>query len=141
MGLASCSHWLEQLTQPGHPYYHPIQVSLLASISYVSTACLTAISPTRGMTVMILAYAVSQLISPLFCQLFGLYEEVPLIPFMGQALQIATSFIVAKVICQLAGQALSFKELRQVGVVFLVSLYVSRLALRKFRQQIIKNYF
>lgn len=136
MRLESYSPWLEQITQPQYPYYHPIQASLFASLSYIGAACLTSISPRRAMTVAILAYAISQLISPFFCQLVGPYEDVSLVPLAAQILQLTSSLVLAKVICQFVGQTLSFKEIRHLSIVFMICLYVSRLALRKFRQQL-----
>lgn len=136
MRLRSFSLWLEEVTQPEHPYYHPIQVGLFASLSYVGTACLTSIPPARGATLTVLAYLISQLTAPLFCELFKPYQDTPLIPLVGQVFQWTTSLILAKVMCRIAGQAISFKEMRQIGFVFLLCLYVARWALFKFRQQL-----
>jgi hypothetical protein len=132
MQLTSISNWLEQATQPQHPYYHPIQVALSAGISYVGTACLTSISPKRGMMLIISAYAISQLITPLFCKLFEPYQDISLVPLFGQILQIAASLVLAKVVCQLAGQTLTFKEAGKVGLVFIPSLCATRWILIQF---------
>jgi hypothetical protein len=136
MHFRSFSLWLEQVTQPEYPYYHPIQVGLFASLSYVSTACLTSIPPVRGATLTVSAYLISQLTAPLFCEFFKPYQEIPLIPLIGQVLQWTTSLILAKVMCRIAGQVISFKEMRQIGLGFLMCLYIARWALFKFRQQL-----
>lgn len=134
MNLASLSRWLEQATRPQHPYYHPLQLTFFASLSYISTAYFTRIPPIRGMTFIISAYTISQLITPFFIQLFEPYQNIALIPLSGQVMQLSLSATLAKIICYLAGHNLSFKEIRLVSTVFLVSLYVSRFALRKLRQ-------
>lgn len=134
MHVGSFSRWLEQATQPRHPYYHPIQITLFASLSYAGTACFTSIPPLRGMTLIVLTHTISQLITPFFVQLFEPYKDVSLAPLVGQALQLTTSLILAKTICHIVGQTLSFKEVRQVGIVFFLSLYVLRCALFVFRQ-------
>ncbi len=136
MRFASFSRWLGQATQPHHPYYHPIQMTLFAGLSYIGTACFTSIPPVRGMTLTVLTYAISQLITPFFIQFFAPYEDLSLAPLIGQALQLTTSLILAKTICHIVGQTLSFKEVRQVCLVFFLSLYVSRCALFVFRQQL-----
>lgn len=141
MNLIPFSNWLEQATQPGHPFYHPSQIALFASLSYVSTACLTSLPPLRGMTLTILAYSISQFTTPLFSQLFEPYRNKSLAPFIGQVLQLSTSLMLAKVFCRLVGQSLSLKEMRQVSLVFMTCLYVSRIALLKLRQNCSgKNY-
>lgn len=137
MSPATFSNWLEQVTHPNHPYYHPVQVALFAGISYVGTICLTSLPPVHGMSLAILAYAISQLVTPLFAECFEPYQDISLIPLIGQAMQITLSLVIAKVLCNLAGQTLSFKEVRQVGLVSLISLYVSRLILLKLRQQLV----
>jgi hypothetical protein len=89
------------------------------------------------MSLAVLAYAISQLVTPLFVECFEPYQDISLAPLIGQVLQITLSLTLAKVICHLAGHALSFQEVRQIGIVFLVSLYVSRLILLKLRQQLV----
>lgn len=140
MAFASFSSWLSQITRPNHPFYHPFQISLFASLSYVGTVCLTSIPPRRGTTLAILAYAISQLISPLFCQIFESYREISLIPFVGQVLQLTTTVVLAKVICQLGQQSLSFHEIKQVSLVFLASLYVAKFVLFKLRQHLVESH-
>lgn len=139
MRLASFPDWLEEVTNPEHRYFHHFQITMFASISYVSTACLTSIPPTRGMVLTILAYTISELIAPLFCWLLNRYASISLVPSIGQVLQLTTSLVLAKVICHIAGQALSFKEIRQIGIVFLVTLYVTQLALLKICQNLPKS--
>jgi hypothetical protein len=136
MHLAAVSRWLGQATQPRHPYYHPLQITLFASLSYAGTACFTSIPPVRGMTLIMLAYAISQLVTPFFIQFFEPYEDVSLAPFIGQLLLLTISLVLAKTICHIAGQTLSCKEVRQVCTVFFLCLYVSRCALFIFRQQL-----
>lgn len=136
MDLASISLWIEEVTQPEHPYYHPVQVALFAGSSYVSTLCLTSISPKRGMKVAVLAYGISQLITPFFVECFEPYRDITLVPLVGQVLQLTSSLLLTKGIYFLAGQTLSFKEIRQLGIAFLVGLAISRFVLLKFRQQI-----
>lgn len=136
MNLSSLSQWLEQVTQPQHPCYHPIQATVVASISYISTACFTNIPPIRGVALVTLTYAISQLVTPFFIQIFESYQDVSLVPLLGQVLQFSVSVVLAKFVCQLANQTLSFKEIRHVSAAFLICLFVARFALRKFRQQL-----
>lgn len=136
MSVATYLNWFEQVTVPNHPFYHPVQVTFFAGISYVGTICLTSLSPAHGASLAILAYAISQLVTPLFVECFEPYQDISLAPLIGQALQMSFSLVIAKVICSLVGHTLSFKEIRQVGLVFLISLYVSRLVLLKLRQRL-----
>jgi hypothetical protein len=139
MSLVSFQHWLKEASsQPSHPFYHPIQATLFASLSYAGTMCFTSIPPIRAMTFAVLAYAISQFVAPLFSELLEPYQEVELVPLTGQVLQLSTSLILAKVICSLAGLALSCKEIRKVCVVFLVSFCIFRLVIVNFFKQIAK---
>lgn len=134
MHAASFSKYLEQVTQPHHPLYHPIQLTFFACLSYIGTATLTNIPPEKGMRLTTLAYVISQLITPLFTECFEPHQNVTLVPLVGQVMQLTASFVLAKVLCNLAGHTLSFKEVRLVGTVFLITLFVFRFALLKFRQ-------
>ncbi len=136
MCLANFSHWLGQMTQPSNRYYHPVQVMLFASLSYTGTACLTSIPPMRGLSLAVLSYAISQLILPFFRLFLEPYQEVPLVPLLGQVIHLSTVLLLAKVICHLVGQPLSCKEIRKISLIFIMSLFVMKFALRKFRQQL-----
>lgn len=135
MSPATFSNWIEQVTQPDHPYYHPVQIALFAGVSYMGTSCLTSLRPIHGMSLAVLAYTISQLVTPLFVECFEPYQDISLVPLIGQVLQITLSLTLAKAICHIAGYHLSFQHVRQIGLVFLISLYVSRLVILKLRQQ------
>jgi hypothetical protein len=134
MSLSSFSHELEQTTRPHGPYYHFVQVTLFAGLSYIGTACWTKIRPIRGTILVVLAYGISQLITPLFVNFFEAYQDVSLVPLVGQVLQLTTSLFLANVICFLANKALSLKEIRQVSTAFLLTLFTARFVLSKFRE-------
>ncbi len=136
MPLEFLSRWLDQATQPRHPLYHPVQVVMFAGLSYISTACFTSIPPSKGMTFVILAYTISQFTASLFSKLLDPYQDIALVPLIGQVVHLSVALISAKVICQLIGQSLSFKEIRKMSIVFIMTLFVMRFALRKFRQQL-----
>ncbi len=137
--LKSIPNLLNDITEPQHPCYHPIQATLFAGLSYVGIAYLTSISPIHGMALAVSAYAINQLTTPLFAQIFKPSRDLSLASLIGQVTQLTISFILAKTVCQLAEIAFSFKEVRLMGVVFLTSLYMSKLALLKFRQQLNKT--
>lgn len=136
MNAAAVSLWLDKVTQPEHPYYHHFQIGLFAGCSYIGTACLTRIPPKKAALFTALAYSISQWVAPLFAQLLESYQDVTLAPLIGQVLHISVTLILSKVICRIVGQSLSFEEIYQISLSCLVSLFVVRLAIRKFRQNI-----
>ena len=136
MPLEFLSKWLDQTTRPQHPLYHPVQIVMFAGISYISNACFTSIPPSKGMTFAILAYVISQFTAPLFSRFLDPYQEIALVPLIGQVIHLSVALILARAICQLIGQSLSFKEIRKMSIVFIITLFVMRFALRKFRKQL-----
>ena len=136
MQAAALSHWIEQVTQPKHPLYHPVQGFLFGSCTYIGTAYLTSIPPRKGMLFAVLAYTLSQLTASFFAEFLEPYQEISLVPLIGQVMHLTTSLILAKTICSILKEPLTFKEMRQISFVFLGSLYVMRFALRKFRQHL-----
>lgn len=136
MNLTLFSQWLENITQPQYVYYHPVQVLLFGGLSYVSAACFTSIPPKRAMKIAVLAYGISQLMAPFFIEIFEPYREIPLVPLVGQFIQLSASLISVKILYNLALQTLSFKEIRQLSLAFFIGLSLSRFAILKFRQYI-----
>jgi hypothetical protein len=137
MSFTSFSQWLEDFTQPQSPYYHPLQLTLLSGLSYASTACLTSISPVRGMNLINLIYMINQVTTPIFIQFSENQQDVTLIPLSVQVANIGASALIAKLICSLAGQKISIKEMMFVGGAFVITLYGSRFALLKLRQELL----
>ncbi len=139
MNLVSFSHWLEEVTDPRpplHPYYHPVQIAICGSLSYIGTACLTSVPPKRAMLLTALVYTISQIITPLICPYFEPYQDISLVPLIGQVIQLTTSLLLAKVICRLVGQSLSFKDIQKVSLAFMVALCVAHFTLLKFRRHL-----
>lgn len=132
MHSTTFSSYLQQAMRPNNPCYHPIQGALFGSLSYIGTAVFTKVPPIRGAMLATVAYAVSQATAPLFVQCFEPLRDLSLFPLIGQAMQLTFSFASAKMICNIAGYNLSFKEARQVGGVFFATLFTARFALHQF---------
>lgn len=136
LSLRAFSTWIEQTSQPDHPYYHPLQIALFANVTYITTTCLTTL-PFRCATMLVIStYAISQLVTPLFIDCFQPYQDTPLIPFFGHVIQMTLSVILAKMSCNLMGCGLSLKQIRQASLAFLITLFVCRFILIKLRQQL-----
>lgn len=136
MYLTAFSRWLGQITQPDHLLYHPIQMSLFASLTYIGTTCLTTRSPLQAATLAALTYNISQFVTPRFIKYFEPNRDVTLAPWIGQCCQLAVSLFLAKITCNLAGQKLSFNDAKIISIAFGVSCFVAHFALRKFREAI-----
>lgn len=132
--FTSFSNWIEEATQPNHLAYYPLQATLFATISYICTASFTSSPPMHGMTFILCAYTINCLIAPLFARCYNLYQEIALVPFIGQVIHITCSLMAAKTICHRFGQPLSSKEARQISILFLATLSVSRFILLQLRQ-------
>lgn len=132
--IASISSCLESITQPKHPLYHPAQAALFGGMYCISTSLFTQICPISGTILGVLAYSISQIVKPVFIELFEPYKNDTLAPFAGQFIMHSLSLYTAKLILQLAGQEISFKQLRELGIAFLITAFIARFALRKFRQ-------
>lgn len=134
MHLKTFSNWLETVTQPNHPFYHPLQLTFFAGISYIGTGRFTKIPPAQGMRLIASAYVISQLTTPCFVQCFEPYQNVSLVPLIGQVMQMTVSLMLAKIICNLIGDPITFKEARLVSTVFFINLFASQFALFKIKQ-------
>lgn len=132
---SSVFRFLQDSTHPQHPYYHPFQIFVFASTSYVSAAYLTSVSPARSAKAAILVYLISRLTTPLFIQLFEPYREIPLAPLIGQVFQLTATLASLKTIYFLAGHPLSFKEIRQLSIPFLIAICFSRFLILRFYRQ------
>lgn len=134
--IAEASHWLAEVTkQPNHPYYHHVQLTLFAGLSYISTSCFTSIAPKKGVTLVVLSYTISQAIAPLFYKLEP-YQNQPFVVLIGRFIHLASSLLLAKISCEFIGLSLSFKQMRQIVIAFSIALFISRFALLKIREQI-----
>lgn len=134
--LQAFSIWIEQVTQPDHLYYHPLQIALFANVTYITTSCLTSLPFSCAATLLISTYTISQLVTPLFVECFQPYQDIPLIPLFGHVIQITLSLILAKISCNFMGCNLSLKQIRQASLAFLTTLFVCRLILITLRQQL-----
>lgn len=136
VSMQSFSIWIDDVTQPKHPYYHPVQALLFGSFSYLSTACLSSTPPKNAMTVTITAYTISQFTAPLFSKWLEPYKDISLVPLVGQVVHITLSFGTANVICRIAGRSISFKAVGAQITFFLSAISLTRLGLHKLRQNI-----
>lgn len=136
MDCLAFSRYLKDITKPTHPYYYPVQVSLVASLAYVGTRCFTSLPPLQGTTLAVLMYSIDQFTTPLVGKLIRPYQDITLVPLVGQVLHLTLSLLLTKAICQLAGYSFSFKQMRSVGIVFLVTLAILHFALRQFRRML-----
>lgn len=134
MYLEQLSRQIGELTQPSHPHYFKGQLFLFSTVSYLSSACLTSIPPLNGALFITLSFAISQVAAPFFAAQLEEYRQVTLVPLAGQCMQLTASFLSAKLICSLAGCALSLRQCAQAGMAFLITLYAIKFATRKFRQ-------
>jgi hypothetical protein len=133
MLLEHFSQWVEQATHPSYKYYFPVQCTLAAGEGYVGTLIFTKISPIRGMALSVLTFAISQLITPYFVDFFQPYSKIPLAPMAGQLLQMASSFSLALIICNIAGLALSLKKASRVCAAFIAADAISACGLYLYR--------
>lgn len=133
MILEHYSQWLEQATHPSNKYYLPVQWTLAACTGYAGTWMFTKISPIRGMVLTVLAFSISHLITPYFVEFFQPYSQTPFLPMMGQLLQIASSFSLALIICNIAKLTLSLKEAYRVSGAFIAVEAISTCSLYLYR--------
>ncbi len=136
MDCLAFSRYLKDITKPTHPYYYPVQISLVASLAYIGTRCFTSMPPLQGTALAVLMYSIDQFTTPLVGKLIRPYQEITLVPLLGQALHLTLSVLFTKVICQLAGYTFSFKQMRTVGLVFATTLTILHFALRQFRRML-----
>ncbi|MFI0434516.1 MAG: hypothetical protein ACH350_02155 [Parachlamydiaceae bacterium] len=114
---------LTQAAHPHHPLYHPIQLTLFTAISSLCVSRLTGIPPTHLSLFVASAYVISQLMTPLFVDWFQPYHHLPLAPLIGQALQITTSVVGAKITGHILRFPLSIKEIKQATLILLIAIF------------------
>lgn len=135
--VSNFSVWLEKITQPEHPHHRYVQICLFTGLAAASTACLTSISPKKTAALFFVAYSISLLAAPIIQTIFEPYRNHSLAPLTGQLMLYSFSLLSAKMICSIIHQSLSFKEIKIVCTAFLLSLFITYLVLRIFRQKII----
>ena len=134
--MHSLSRWIEDVTQPAHPFYHPVQALLIGSFSYIGAACFTKTPPKNAMTVTIAAYTISQATAPLFSRWLEPYMDVTLVPLVGQVVHLTISFSTANIICRIGGRSISFKAMFPQIMLFLTAASLARYGLLKFRHSL-----
>lgn len=125
------STWMEEVTQRDHPLFHPVQVGLMGSISWIG-ARLFSIPPTNAVVVSILAYAINQVIAPIIGKYIEPYQEISLVPFCGQITHLALSFGSSNLLCHLVGKSLAIGDAVILGTFFLTAIAIARVALANF---------
>ncbi|CUI17243.1 hypothetical protein PNK_1634 [Candidatus Protochlamydia naegleriophila] len=133
MRLQQFSQELDELTRPAHSHHFKFQLALFSTITYLSTALLTSISPLSSAIFVSLALSISHLVAPLFAAWLEENRAIPLVPLGGQILQLSLSLILAKGIGSLAGYHLTNTQISHVGILFLLTLSVIHFALYHFR--------
>ena len=134
--MQALSKWVEDVTQPDHPCYHPVQALFFGTVSYLGTACFLSTPPKNAMTLTITAYTISQFTAPLFNKWLEPYMDVSLVPLVGQVVHITISFGTANIICRIAGRSISFKAVGPQIILFLSAISMTRVGLLKCRKSI-----
>lgn len=134
--MHSLSRWIADVTQPQHPFYHPVQALLIGGCSYLGTACLSSTPPKNAMTLTITAYTISHLTAPLFSEWLEPYKEFSLVPLVGQVVHLTICFSTANIICKIGGRSVSFKAVGTQIIFFLSTVSVLKLGLLRFRHSL-----
>ena len=124
--MQGISAWLEEATQPGHTFYHPVQACLFGGISWLG-ASLFSIPKTNAVAVSVTAYAISQFTTPLISEWLEPYMEISLIPLCGQVGNLSLAFCSANILCYLAGKSISIN-----AAMILVAFLLATIALLRF---------
>lgn len=132
MSIRSFVEGLEKITNPQNFYYHPIQITLFGGVTYLSTICLTSLSPLCTVSFVVIAYGINHFIVPYFCRFLKGYKS----PLIGQALHLGCSALGSKMICHLFCASLSLSQIIQIGCAFLLTLYLCQWAFLRLRQQL-----
>lgn len=109
-------------------YYHTVQTTQFACISFISTALLTRVSPKKGALFMSLAYLISRAIKPYLVRLFESYKNVALIPLTGHVILLSGSTFLSRSAVNFLYQNFSLREMRNVTVSFVTVLFLFHLA-------------
>jgi hypothetical protein len=125
------ARWVEEVTHPNHPLYHPVQCTLFGTISWIG-ASLFSIARTNAMAVTILAYAINQLATPQIGKWLEPFHEMALVPFSGQILNLSVSLGSANLLCHLADKSLGFSEIALLGAFLFVAVAIIEIALDRF---------
>lgn len=134
--MRAVSRWIADVTQPNHQLFHPVQLFLCGSFSYLGTSCFLSTLPKDAMAVTMTAYVVSQLTSPFFSSWLTPYKVVNLVPLAGQVAHLIFSFYSANFICRLVGKSISMKAVAGQMLLFLTTVSIMRIVLRRFRRNI-----
>jgi hypothetical protein len=124
------------LTQTDHPYYFTFQLATISTITYLSTALLTSISPLSATIFTATAFALNRYTAPFFAEKLEDYRRVTLVPLAGQSMQLLSAATLAKLTCSLLKHSLTWKQIVRISVVFTINLALLNFALIKFRQSL-----
>lgn len=134
--MRALSRWIEEVTQPSHPHYHPVQAALFGSISYIGTACLLSIPPENAMVVTIIAYTINLAVAPLISKWLQRHMDVSLVPLIGQVIHLSIAYGIANVICRLGGCSIPLKAVAAQILIHISAIALTRLGLLNFRHNI-----
>lgn len=77
---------------------------------------------------------IDRVITPYFVYWFDSYRHITLMNFLTNISHLTVSILVAKTICYLAGLHLSFKQIRNLGILFIPSYYLMKATIKTFRE-------
>lgn len=129
--MKEIAHWVEDVTQPNHPLYHPFQCSLFGAISCIG-ASLLSIPRKNAMAVTIFAYAINQIATPHIGKWIEPYQEMALVPFSGQIVNLTVSLCSANLLCHLADISLDISEIAFLGVFLFIAVETMKIAFNHF---------
>lgn len=109
--IPGISKLIEEVTEPGHTLYHPVQALLWGGYSYIGTRCFQNLAPQNGAMFAITAYTISQVLAPRIGKYFSQFRGVTLVPFGGQGFKLYVTTEMAGRICQVFGNTITWKQI------------------------------